>query len=201
MSLIWDLDVLSELCVMYIHEHIIANEMPSTKLHAKDITLHYKHLTNVFDSDEISRKLAPKVTTLEEIVKSAVNKENMTLIGKAKPVAAKAIHKDKSRESFPHTSGDLLVKVTLNHPLITDSLKVKRISEAFLYKLTKPSPEMLQLCKMQPKEIYYIGQIEQCRSLFKYVDGECEKLVDLPNWVNEGSSISLNKEDLFIAGG
>ena len=76
-------------------------------------------------------------------------------------------------------------------------MEVAQISEAFLYKPNNVSLEMLELSKHWPRGVYYIGQEH---GLFRYADGECTLSVNLPTWVNSGSSICLNREQLLIAG-
>ena len=208
LSLQWDLQALSKVCVAYIHDNIVINNVAMFTNLSDQTSTEYnnllirQHLTGLCDDMQISLS-SLSLKKLELILEQDdinVKKEDMTLIDASKSVGAHAINKNMSQESlsFQHASGNLLVQVILNHPLMQGPIKPRQISEAFLYQLTKPSLEMLRPCKEWPRGIFYIGQDH---SLFRYADDECSKLVDLPPWVNDGSSISLYKEHLLIVGG
>ena len=104
---------------------------------------------------------------------------------------------------FPHTSGDYLLNVVLDHQLMKEPPRDKYRREALLYQVNKRSTFEVKPPRYWGRSgIYYIGTD---RSMYQYVskDGinECVKMMNLPEWVNNRSAVASHRERVVIMGG
>ena len=103
----------------------------------------------------------------------------------------------------PHTSGDFLVKVVLDHQLMKEPPRDKYLREALLYQVNKKStPEVKPPRYWERSGIYYIGE-DNCMYQYKTKIGnnECIKMMNIPEWVDRYSSVASYRERVVLVEG
>ena len=152
----WNLDILAKLCVAYMDDNITINnacrfyDSALANVQHKSQTVNKfirEHFTSLHESGQLSELSLKNFTTIIE--NDEINVKNEDVIFSS---AVQIINQQNSVEDinrclelirFPHTSGDFLVKVILNHPLMKDPPRDKYVSDALLYQVNKTSaPEV-----------------------------------------------------------
>ena len=212
----WNLDILAKLCVSYINDNVTINNACRFYNFALDNVDHdnlqfenhfiRKHFTSLHESGQLSELSLKSFNTLIE--HDAINVKNEDVIFST---AVQIINKETSVEDinrclelirFPHTSVDFLVNVILHHQLMKDPHREKYSREAILYQVKKTSTRVVEPPRYWGRGIYYIGNN---RSMYQYAsragNNECVKMIKLPTWVDDVSSIASHRERVVIVGG
>ena len=143
----WNLDILAQLCVTYMNDNITINNACRFYSIALDNVGQNKsqvinefireHFTSLHESGQLSELSLKNFTTI--IKHDAINVKNEDVIFST---AVQIINQQTSVEDtnrclefirFPHTSGDFLMKVIRNHPLMTEPPRDRYVSDAILY--------------------------------------------------------------------
>ena len=161
-----------------------------TKKKVLTTTSYLKNFTTIIEHDEINVKN-------EDVIFSGV---------------VEIINQESSDEEinsclelirFPHTSGDFLVNVVLDHQLMKEPPRDKYSREALLYQVNKRStPEVKPPRYWGRSGIYYIGE-DHCMYQYVLKDGnnKCVKMMNIPEWVDGDSSVASHRERVVIVGG
>ena len=217
LSITWDLDILAMLCVEYMNDNITINNacrfynfaLDKVDQHKSQIINKFirEHFTSLHESGQL-RELSLKNFT-HIIEHDEINVKNEDVIFSN---AVQIINQESSDEDinhclelirFPHTSGEFLVKVIRNHPLMKETPQDRYVSDALLYHVNKTSrPEVKPPRYWGRSGIYYISE-DSCLYQYVYKDGnkKCVKMMNLPEWVDDGSSVASHKERVVIVGG
>ena len=224
----WNLDILAKLCVAYMNDNITINnacrfynlaldnvdqqksQNISEFIRENFISLHQsgqlrelslKNFTTIIEHDEIN------VKNEDVIFKTAVQIINQK-------TSVEDINRCLELIRFPHTSGDFLVKVIRTHPLMKDPPRDRYRKEALLYEINPKFVPDVKPRRYWRRGIYYIGtdycmnqhndiRVDYCMK--QYVpstdNSECAKMMNLPEWVDSGSSIASHGEHVVIVGG
>ena len=213
----WNLDILAKLCVTYMNDNITINNacrfynfaLDNVDQHKSQIVNEFirEHFTSLHESGQLSELSLKNFTTIIE--HDEINVKNEDVIFSS---AVQIINQQTSVEDinnclklirFPHTSIDFLANVILGHQLMKDPPRDRYLREAILYQVKKTStPEVKPPRYWGIPGIYYIGNNH---SLFQYVtkDGnnECVKMMNIPEWVDNYSSVASHRERVVIVGG
>ena len=149
----WNLDILIKLCVEYMTDNITINNacrfynfaLDNVDQHKSRIINEFirEHFTSLHESGQL-RKLSLK-NFINIIAHDEINVKNEDVIFSS---AVQIINQRTSVEDinrcldlirFPHTSGDFLVNVVLDHQLMKEPPRDKYLSEALLYQVNKRS--------------------------------------------------------------
>ena len=226
LSRTWNLDILSELCVTYMNDNITINNACRFYNFALDNVDHHKsqivnkfirdHFTSLHESGELSELSLKNFTTI--IKHDEINVKNEDVIFSS---AVQIINQQTSVEDinrclelirFPHTSGDFLVKVIRSHQLMKEPPRDRYVSEAILHQINKTSTAEVKPPrywgssgrseKLERSGIYYIGR-NSCmyQYVFKAGNNKYIKMMNLPEWVNDCSSVASHRERVVIVGG
>ena len=213
----WNLDILTKLCVKYMNDNITINNacrfynfaLDNVDQHKSQIINEFirEHFTNLHESGQLSELSLKNFTTIIE--HDEINVKNEDVIFSS---AVQIINQGTSVEDinrclelirFPHTSGDFLVKVIRNHPLMKEPPRDRYVSDAILYRESKTAiPEVKPPRCWRRFRIYYTDK-DRCVCQYVSKDGnnECVKMMNLPEWVNEHSSVASHRERVVIVGG
>ena len=215
----WNLDILAKLCVEYMNDNITINNacrfynfaLDNVDQHKSQIINEFirEHFTSLHESGQLSELSLKNFTNIIE--HDEINVKNEDVIFSS---AVQIINQESSDEDincclelirFPHTSGDFLVNVVLDHQLMKEPPRDKYPREALLYQLNKRStPEVKPPRYWGRSGIYYIGE-DHCMYQYVLKDGnnnnECVKMMNLPEFVDDGSSVASHKERVVIVGG
>ena len=181
LSITWDLDILAMLCVEYMNDNITINNacrfyncaLDNVDQHKSQIINKFirEHFTSLHESGQL-RELSLKNFT-HIIEHDEINVKNEDVIFSN---AVQIINQESSDEDinhclelirFPHTSGEFLVKVIRNHPLMKETPQDRYVSDALLYHVNKTSrPEVKPPRYWGRSGIYYISE-DSC--LYQYV--------------------------------
>ena len=236
LSRTWNLDILAKLCVTYMNDIVTINNACMLYSFALDnVDQHKPHIVNKFirehftalhESGQLSVLSLKNFITIIEHDEINVKNEDVIFSSAVQIINQRTSVEDINRclelIRFPHTSGDFLVKVIRNHPLMKEPPRDNYVSDALLHNLKKTSkPEVKPLRRqwrsykvietatpeiIPPrywgKGIYYIGQ-DCC--MYQYASqvgkNKCVKMIDLPKWVSDGSSLASHKRCVVIVGG
>ena len=217
LSRTWNLDILAKLCVEYMYDNITINSACRCYNFALDNVNQHKsrvinefireHFTSLHESGQL-RELSLKnfITVIEH---DEINVKNEDVIFSS---AVQIINQRTSVEDinrclelirFPYTSGDFLVNVIRNHPLMKEPPQDRYVSEALLYHVSKSStPENKPPRYWGRSRIYYISE-DHCMYQYVSKDGnnECVKMMNLPKWVDHCSAVASHRERVVIIGG
>ena len=216
LSRTWNLDVLSKLCVTYTSDNITINNacrfynfaLEDDDQHLSAISNMFirEHFTSLHESGQL-RELTPKnFTTIINHDEINVKNEDMVFNSAVQIINQQTSVEDINRclelIRFPHTTGDFLVKVILDHPLMRVPPRDKIPREALLYQLNKSSSPEVKSPRHWQGTIYYIGK-DHCMYQYECKAGnnECIKVMDIPEWVDEYSSVALDGKRMLIVGG
>ena len=200
----WNLDILAKLCVSYINDSIINNNacrfyyfvLDDLDQNKSQIVNEFmrEYFTSLHESGQLSELSLKNFTTIiehDEINvknKDEIFNSSMQIINKETPV--KDINRYLELIRFPHTSVDFLANVILHHQLLKDPRRenYSRVVKSPLY--------------WWRSGIYYIGK-DHC--MHQYVSkanhNECAKMIHLPTWVDDVSSINSHRGRVVIVGG
>ena len=185
-----------------------------------------EHFTSLHESGQLSELSLKNFTTIIEHDEINVKNEDVIFSSAAQIVNQQTSVEDINRclelIRFPHTSANFLVKVILKHPLVKFPSMERYVSEALLHHVSKTSStevkqprywgssnkvnktSTLEVAppRYQERGIYYIGRD---RFMYEYVsragNNECVKMMNLPEWVNDYSSVASHRERVVIVGG
>ena len=213
----WNLDVLAKLCVAYMNDNITINNACRFYNFALDNVDQQKsqnisefirgHFTSLHESGKLSELCLTNFTTIIEHDEINVKNEDVIFSSAVQIINQQTSDEDLNRcielIRFPHTSGDFLVKVIRNHPLMKEPPRDRYVSEAILYHVSKTSISEVKPPRYWGRSlIYYIGK-GHC--MYQYVsnDGnnECVKLMNIPEWMHGCSSVASHRERVVIVGG
>ena len=213
----WNLDILAKLCVMYMNDNITINNacrfynfaLDNVDQHTSQIVNKFirEHFTSLHESGQLRELSLKNFTTIIEHDEINVKNEDVIFSSAVQIINQQTSVEDINRclelIRFPHTSGDFLVNVIVGHQLMKDPPRDKYVREALLYHMNKTStPEVKPPRYWGIPGIYYISKDH---SMYQYVskDGntECVKMMNLPEWVDDRSSIASHRKRVVIVGG
>ena len=216
LSITWNLDILIKLCVEYMTDNITINnacrfynfaldnvDQPKSRIINEFIR---EHFTSLHESGQL-RKLSLK-NFINIIAHDEINVKNEDVIFSS---AVQIINQRTSVEDisrcldlirFPHTSGDFLVNVVLDHQLMKEPPRDKYLSEALLYQVNKRSTPDVKPPRYWGKSgIYYYGKDH---SFYQYIstgsNNECVKKMRIPVWVDKSCSVVSQRESVIFMG-
>ena len=213
----WNLDILSKLCVTYINNNITINNAcrfynfgsNNVEQHKSQIVNKFirEHFTSLHESGQLSELSLKNFTTIIEHDEINVKNEDVIFSSAVQIINQQTSVEDINRclelIRFPHTSGDFLVKVILNHPLMKDPPRDRYVSKALLYQQNKESAsEVKPPRNWEISRIYNIGTDH---SMYQHVskagNNECVKMMNLPEWVDDRSAVASHRKRVVIVGG
>ena len=213
----WSLDILAKLCVEYMNDNITINNacrfynfaLYNVDQHKSQILNEFirEHFTSLHESGQLSELSLKNFTDIIEHDDINVKNEDVIFSSAVQIINQRTSLEDINRclelIRFPHTSGDFLVNVVLDHQLMKEPPRDKYPREALLYQVNKRStPEVKPPRYWGRSGIYYITE-DRC--VYQYVskDGnnECVKMMNLPKWETNGSSVASHRERVVIVGG
>ena len=217
LSRTWNLDILTELCVTYMNENVTINNACRFYNFALDNVAQDKsqivnkfireHFTSLHESGQLS-ELSPKnFTTIIEHDEINVKNEDVIFSSAVQIINQQTSVEDINRclelIRFPHTSADFLVNVILDHQLMKEPPRNRYPREAILYQIKKTSTPEVKPPRYWAKSVmYHIGK-DHC--MYRYVsmadNNECVKMMNIPEWVDNGSSVASHRERVVIVGG
>ena len=213
----WNLDILTKLCLSYMNDNVTINNacrfynfaLDNVDQHKSQILNEFirEHFTSLHESGQLSELSLKNFTDIIEHDKLNVKNEDVIFSSAVQIINQQTSVEDINRclelIRFPHTSGDFLVNVVLDHQLMKEPPRDKYPREALLYQVNKRStPEIKSLRYWGRSEIYYITKdrcMYQCVS--KNGNNECVKMMKLPEWVDGDSAVASHRERVVIVGG
>ena len=211
----WNLDTLSQLCVTYMIDNITINNACRFYNFALDNADHHKsqilnnfireHFTSLHESGQLSELSLKNFTTIIEQDEINVKNEDVIFSSAVQIINQRTSDKDINRclelIRFPHTSGKFLVNFIRKHPVMKFPSRDRYVSEALFYQLNKTCTPEIKPPRYWGRGIYYIGK-DRC--MYQYVSkagvDDCVKMTNLPELVDEGSSVASHKERVVIVG-
>ena len=217
LSRTWNLDILAKLCVVYMNDNITINNACSLYNFALDNVDQNKsrvinkfireHFTSLHESGQLNELSLKNFTHIIEHDEINVKNEDVIFSSAVQIINQRTSVEDINRclelIRFPHTSGDFLVKVIRNHPLMRNLSRDRYVSDALLYHVSKTStPEVKPPRYWGRAGKYYIGN-DRCMYQYVSKDGnnECVKMINLPEWVDDRSAVASHRERVVIVGG
>ena len=217
LSRTWNLDILAKLCETYLNENITINNACRFYNFALDNVAQYKlqivnkfigeHFTSLHESNKLIELSFKNLTTIIEHDEINVRNEDVIFSSVVQIINEQTSVEDINRYleliRFPHTSGDFLVKVILNHPLMKEPPRDKYVSEALLYHVNTLSTQEVKPPRYWGRsEVYYIGT-DHCmyKCVSKTGNNECVKVMNLPECMDNGSAVAAHRERVVIVGG
>ena len=217
LSRTWNLDILAELCVTYMNENITINNacrfynfaLDNVGEHKSQIVNKFirEHFTSLHESGQLSELSLKNFTTIIEHDEINVKNEDVIF-----STAVQIINQQTSVEDinrclelirFPHTSGDFFVNVILDHQLMKDPPRDKYRKEALLYHINKTSTPEVKPPRYWGRSVTYFISKDHC--IYQYIskagNNECVKMMNLPEWVDNRSSLASYRERVVIVGG
>ena len=216
LSRTWNLDILSKICLSYMSDNITINNacrfynfaLEDDDQHSSETLSMFirEHFTCLHESGQLKELSLKNFTTI--IKHDEINVKNEDVVFNS---AVQIINQHTSDEDinrclelirFSHTSGDFLVKVVLSHPLMREPPRDEYPKEALLCQLHKSSTPEVKPPRHWQGTIYHIGT-DHCLYQFECKTGnnECMKVMNIPEWVDEYSSVALDGERMLIVGG
>ena len=211
----WNLDILAQLCVAYMNDIVTINNacrfynfaLNNVDQHKSQKMNRFirKHFTNLHETGQLSELSLKNFSTIIEHDKINLKNEDVIFSSAVQIINQQTSVEDINRclelIRFPHTSGDFLVKVILNHPLMKEPPRDRYVSEALLYQLNKTSAPEVKPPRYWGRGIYYIS-FDCC--VYQYVcqggDNECVKMINLSAWISRISSVTSHGERVVIVG-
>ena len=211
----WNLDILAKLCVTYMNDNITINNACRFYNFASDNVDQHKsqiankfireHFTSLHESGQLRELSLKNFTTIIEHDEINVKNEDVIF-----STAVQIINQQTSVEDinrclelirFPHTSADFFVNVINDHELMKDPPRDKYRKEANLYKIKKTSTPEVKPPRYWGSEIYYISK-DKC--IYQYVskagNNECVKMINIPEWASDYSSVASHRKRVVIVG-
>ena len=216
LSRTWNLDILAKLCVTYMNDNITINNACRFYNFALDNVDQHKsqhihefireYFTSLHESGQLSELSLKNFTTIIEHDEINVKNEDVIFSSAVQIINQQTSAADINRclelIRFQHSSYNFLVKVILLHPLMKEPSRDRYVSDALLYHVNPLSaPEVKPPRYWGISGIYYIGTDH---SMYQYVstagNNECVKMMNIPEWVDSGSSIASHGERVVIVG-
>ena len=213
----WNLDILAKLCVDYMNDNVTINNacrfynfaLDKVDQHKSQIINEFirEHFTSLHESGQLRELSLKNFTNIIEHDEINVKNEDVIFSSAVQIINQESSDEDTNRclelIRFPHTSGDFLVNVVLDHQLMKEPPRDKYRREALLYQVNKRStPEVKPPRYWGRSGIYYIGQNHR---VYQYLskDGSNQnvKMMNIPQWVNSNSFVASHKERAVIVGG
>ena len=213
----WNLDILAMLCVAYMNDNCNINNACRFYNFALETVIQTKsqllnkfireHFTKLHESGQLNELSLKNFTTIIE--HDEINVKNEDVIFSS---AVQVINQQTSVEDinhclelirFPHASGDFLVNVILNHPLMKEPPRNRYVSEAILYQINKTStPEVKPPRYWGRSEMFYIGRNHFMYQIaFRAGNNECVQVMNIPEWVDVCSAVASHRQRVVIVGG
>ena len=213
----WNLDILAKLCVEYMNDNITINNACRFYNFALDNVDQNKsliinefireHFTALHESGQLSELSLKNFTNIIEHDEINVKNEDVIFSSAVQFINQQTSDEDINRclelIRFPHTSGEFLVNVVLDHQLMKEPPRDKYPREALLYQVHKKSTHEFKPPRYWGRSgIYYIGK-NHCMYQYVSKDGnnECVKMMNIPEWVSNYSSVASHRERVVIVGG
>ena len=217
LSITWNLNILANLCVEYMNDNITINNacrfynfaLDNVDQHKLQIMNEFirEHFTSLHESGQLSELSPMNFTNIIEHDEINVKNEDVIFSSAVQVINQQTSVEDINRclklIRFPHTSGDFLVNVVLDHQLMKEPPRDKYPREALLYQLNKISTLEVKPPRYWGRSgIYYIGtDLSMYEYVFKDGNNECVKMMNLPDWVNGNSAVGSHRAGVVIAGG
>ena len=210
LSMTWNLDILSKLCVAYIKDHMNLNNVCTLyNIAADNVDQHCtnvlsklirEHFTSLHELGQLSKLSLKNFTTIIEHDNINVKNEDVIFSSAVQIInqhlSVEDINRCLKKIRFPHTSDNFLEKVIRQHPLMVDPSRAKYIIEANMYRIDKTFTPEVKPPRYWGRDIYYIGK-NHC--LYQY-GSPPHNMAVLPDWVDDGSSVASHKEQAVIVG-
>ena len=213
----WNLDILAKLCVDYMNDNVTINNacrfynfaLDKVDQHKSQIINEFirEHFTSLHESGQLRELSLKNFTNIIEHDEINVKNEDVIFSSAVQIINQESSDEDTNRclelIRFPHTSGDFLVNVVLDHQLMKEPPRDKYLREALLYQVNKKSTSEVKPPRYWGRSgIYYIGN-DHCMYQYVFMDGnnECVKMMNIPEWVNDGSAVASHRERVVIVGG
>ena len=212
----WNLDILAMLCVEYMNDNItINNACRFYNVAFNNVDQHKSqainefirdHFTSLYESGELWELSLKNFSNIIEHDEINVKNEDVIFCCAVQFINQRTSVEDINRclelIRFPHTSRDFLVNVVLDHQLMKEPPRDKYLREALLYQVNKRStPEIKPPRYWGRSGIYYLGlNFYMYQYVSKDADNECVKMMNIPEWLNEHSSIASHRERVVIVG-
>ena len=217
LSMTWNLDILAMLCVEYMNDNVTINNacrfynfaLDNVDQHKSQILNKFirEYFTSLYESGQLSELSLKNFTTIIEHDEINVKNEDVIFSSAVEIINQKSSDEDINSclelIRFPHTSGDFLVNVVLDHQLMKEPPRDKYPREALLYQVNKRStPEVKPPRYWGRSGIYYIGN-GHCmyQYVFKDDNNECVKMMNIPEWVDGCSAVASHRERVVMVGG
>ena len=216
-SKIWHLDILAKLCVTYMNDNITINNACRFYNFALDNVDQHKsqkandfireHFTSLHESGQLSELSLKNFTTIIEHDEINVKNEDAIFSTAVQIINQQTSVEDINRclelNRFPHTSADFFVNVINDHQLMKDPPRDKYRKEAILYQVKKTSTREIKPPRYWGiPGIYYISK-DHCMYQYVSKDGNNEgvKMMNIPEWVDDRSSVASHRKRVVIVGG
>ena len=212
----WDLDILSQLCATYMSDNItIGNAcrfynfaLDNVDQHTSQIVNEFirEHFTSLHESGQLRELSLKNFTSIIEHDEINVKNEDVIFSSAVQIINQQTSVEDINRclelIRFPQTSGDFLVNVIRNHPLMKEPPQDRYVSEALLYQINKTSTLEVKPPRYWGRSVIYC--ICKDEYVYKYVSkagyNECISMMDLPGPGYDNSSVASNRERMVIVG-
>ena len=217
LSITWNLDILAMLCVEYMNDNITINNacmfynfaLENVDQHKSQILNKFirEHFTSLHESGQLSELSLKNFTNIIEHDEINVKNEDVIFSNAVQIINQESSDEDINRclelIRFPHTSGDFLVKVIRNHPLMKEPPQDRYVSDALLYHVNKTSRPEVKPPRYWGRSVIYYTSEDSCLYQYESKNGnnECLKMMNIPEWVDDGSSVASHKERVVIVGG
>ena len=214
-SIIWNLDVLSDLCVAYMNDNITINNACKFYNFALDnidqndsLPLNEfirENITTLHESDKIRELSLKNYSTIIEHDYIKVESEDVIFSSAVQIIeqhtSVEDIQRCLSLIRFPHTSKDFLLEVVLNHPLMKQQPQNEYALKALRYQINSKATLAVKPARQWRRDVYYIGTdrcLYQCA--FHTANAAYRKLQNIPEWVSDNSTIALHGNCIVIVG-
>ena len=216
----WNLDILAKLCLAYMNDNVTINNacmfynfaldnVGQQKSHTINefIREHFTSLRKTGQLRELSLKNFTDIIEHDEI---NVKYENVIFRTAVQIINQRTSVEDINRclelIRFPHMSEDFLEKVIRSHPLMKDPPRDRYRKDALLYKINETFvPDVIPPRYWGKSGIYYIGKNHRMYTMHQVVSNaskyDCVKMMKLPEWMNNRSSVASHRERVVIVGG
>ena len=217
LSRTWDLDILVGLCLAYMNENVSINNACRFYNFASDnvddnesqLLNEYirEHFTSLHESGQLSELSLKNFTIIIEHDEIDVKNEDVIFSTAVRIIDQQASVEDINRcltlIRFQHTSGDFLLDVVQEHPLMKKPPQNRYVREALRYQVNRRSAQEVKPRRQWQRGIYYIGD-DNC--LYQYVakagNDEFIKAMDIPGVTNFSIfAVALHRKRLVIVDG
>ena len=205
LSMTWNHDSLPKICVAYMNDNLsLDNICRFYNFAADNVNLRVtqtvnklirEHFTSLHELGHLRELSLKNFTTIIEHDKINVKNEDVIFNS-----AVQIIDEHSSDEDINdclemirvlYVTSNLIMELLHHHP------RARAIVKAGVYQMDKALASVAKPLRYWAKEIYYIGTKHR---LYHY--GSRSRIVAyLPDWVDDGSSVASNKEQVVIVGG